>query len=358
MALTAQQRAQFLQAKLRALITEQWSVDPSTLTAVPFPAAAGFVAATTGVGWVLVPEKTVNADPMDSRAPGQRLLDGWLGGAVVWRHRQGLHTLNVLGDLDSPADARRNALLKSPLSLFVVVGRSVVPMQSAPYVPAPAPDAVTMLQAETIVAGGADAVIEGGVLRAEVLGLEVGRVVSAGEADDGVPRLEVGVGRHDRLAQSMMYGGAADVLVGLREAVGAVRTHRAAHRGTHPANQLSRERWMRDVLCAQPDLVGCRRLEPVASTEEPALKVSSPACAVGETVGGESMIIGCSVGVDLHAPFVVADTAAFLGGSYVHRRLVVPEGDDLPAVRLAAASMAEPIEVVTVTKNWPDFTPQ
>ena len=358
MALSPQLRAQLLQAKLRALIVEQWNVDPSTLLAVPFPAAAGFVAQTTGVGWVLVPEKTVNPDPMDSRAPGQHLLDGWLGGAVVWRQRQGLHTLNVLCDLDAPADARRNALLASPLSLFVVVGRSAAPMEPAPFVPVSEPDAVTMLLADTIAAGGADAVVEFGVLRAEVLGLEVGRVVSADEADDGVPRLEVGVGRHDRLAQSMMYGATADALVGLREAVGAVRSHRAAHRGAHPANQLSRERWMRHLLCLRPDLVGCRTLRPVPSTEEPALKVASPACAVGETVDGNSVIVGCSVGVDLHAPFVVADTAAFLGGSYVHRRLVVPEGDDLPAVRLAAGSMAEPIEVVTITKNWPDFTPQ
>ena len=358
MALSPQQRAQLLQAKLRALIIEHWNVDPSTLVAVPFPAAAGFVAQTTGVGWVLVPPKTVNVDPMDSRAQGEQLLDGWLGGAVVWRERQGLHTLNVLGDLASPADARRNALLASPLSLFVVVDRSVAAMEASPFLPVPAPDAVTMLLAETILAGGADAVVEHGVLRAEVLGLEVARAVSSFEAEDGVPRLEVGVGRHDRLAQSMMYGAAADVTVGLREAVAAVRTHRAAHRGAHPANQLSRERWMRDLLCAQPSLVDCRTLRPVSSTEEPALKVSSPACAVGETIEGGSIIVGCSVGVDLHAPFVVADTAEHLDGSYAHRRLVVPEGDDLPALRLVARSLGSPVELVTVSKDWPDLTPE
>ena len=154
----------------------------------------------------------------------------------------------------------------------------------------------------------------------------------------------------------MMYGAAADVNAGLREAVAAVRTHRGPHRGAHPANQLSRERWMRAVLCAQPGLIGCRSLEPVSSTEEPALKVASPAIAVGETVDFESIIVGCSVGIDLHAPFVVADTAEHLGGSYAHRRLIVPEGDDLPAIRLVARSLRDPIEVVPITKEWPDLT--
>ncbi len=356
MALTPQQRAKFLQAKLRALIIEQWHVDPSTLVAMPFPAAAGFVAQTAGVGWVLVPEKVTNPDPMDSRAPGQQLLDGWLGGAVVWRQRKGIQTLNVLCDLSSAADARRNAFLESPLSLFVIRDRSIAPMQPSAFTAVPPPDAVTMLLAPTIAVGGADAVVEHGVLRAEVLGLEVGRVVSASESDDGIPRLEVGVGRHDRLAQSMMYGAAADVNAGLREAVAAVRTHRGAHRGPHPANQLSRERWMRAVLCAQPGLVGCRSLQPVQSTEEPALKVTSPAIAVGETIDGESVIVGCSVGIDLHAPFVVADTAEYLGGSYVHRRLILPEGDDLPALRLVARSLSAPIDVLPITKDWPDLT--
>jgi hypothetical protein len=351
MALSPQQRAQLLQAKLRTLIIEQWNVDASILVSKPFSAGAGFVATTTGVGWVLVAEATIEVDPMDVHAPGPGLPSGWLGGAVVWRERQGLHTLNVLCDRPSPADARRNELLASPLPLFTISARTISPMESAAFVPVPEPSATVMANRSVITASGADAVVEHGVLRAEVLGLEVARVATS-EYNDG-PHLQVGVGRHDRLAQAMMYGNALDVSIGLREAVEAVRTHRKGGAGAHPANQLSRERWMRDLLCAKPAAVACTALVAVSSTEEPGLKAMSPACAVGIDANGNDVIIGCSVGIDLHACLIIADTALASGRSYARRVLVVPEGDDLPAIRLLAGSLREPIEVVTVPKDWP-----
>ena len=84
MALSPTQRAQLLQTKLRALIVENWNVDPSSLVGEAFPIGAGFVAATTGVGWLLVPAITIDADPLDAEALRPALAAGWLGGAVVW----------------------------------------------------------------------------------------------------------------------------------------------------------------------------------------------------------------------------------------------------------------------------------
>lgn len=347
MALSPQQRSQLLQAKLRALIVEHWNVDPGALVARTFPAGAAFVAVTTGVGWVLVAEVTVNADPADGHAPGPSLPAGWLGGAVVWRARHGLTTLNVLADRSDPDAARRNELLASPVALFAVTGRAIASMTAEPYDMPGEPDAVTMLLADTIVECGADAVVEHGVLRGEVLGLEVARVTLD---DDGVPGLEVGVGRHDRLAQSMMHGvgSGGDVAVGLREAVAAVRSHRAPDRGLHPANQLSRERWMRHIICRTPSIVGCETLAPVSSTVEPKLKLASPAVAVGTRADGSPIAVGCTVGVDLDASLVTADSAP----DGVACILVIPEGDDVPAVRLVASALRRPVEVITVPRLW------
>ena len=349
MALSPTQRAQLLQTKLRALIVENWNVDPASLGGEAFPIGAGFVAATTGVGWVLVPAITIDADPLDAEALRPALAAGWLGGAVVWRQRHGLHTLNVLCDLADGGGARRNMLLGSPLGLFVVNGRQTTPMIAEPFVPATQPDAVTMVHVDTITACGADAVVEHGVLRAELLGLEVARVMI--DQHDGVARLHVGVGKHDRLAQSMMHGSEVDSVVGLTEAVGAVRAHRRIDAGSHPANQLSRERWFRIALCASPDRIGAVSLTPTESTVVPTLKLATPAMAVGRADDGRPMVVGASAGVDLDAALVVADVAAVLGLADAHRVLVVPNGNDLPAVRRVADACG--VQTVTADVPWP-----
>jgi hypothetical protein len=347
MALSPQQRASLLQSKLRALIIENWNVDVSSLVSHPFPAGAAFVAATTGVGWVFIADVTIETDPTDGHAPGPTLPLGWLGGAVVWRARHGLSTLNVLADRTDAASARRNELLAAPLGLFVVSGRTPSPMVAEPFVEPPAPDAVTMLLADTITSCGADAVVEHGVLRGEVLGLEVARVT---HDDEGVPALEVGVGRHDRLAQSMMHGvgSGGDIAVGLREAVAAVRTHRAPDRGLHPANQLSRERWMREIVCRTPSIVGCASLQPISSTVEPQLKVASPAIAVGTRADGSDVAVGFSVGVDLDAALVLRDSVP----SATAALLVLPEGDAVAAIHTVASALRESVHVMTIEREW------
>ncbi len=97
---------------------------------------------------------------------------------------------------------------------------------------------------------GAEPVFEHGVLRGEVLGLEVARVVG--------DQLQVGVGRHDRLARAEMYPD-QDLGRALDEAVGAVRARRRLGEPRHPANTLARGRWLRSIVCARPELVGAQR---------------------------------------------------------------------------------------------------
>jgi hypothetical protein len=226
--------------------------------------------------------------------------------------------------------------------LFNVVGRSLTPVVATAFVEREYPTAMVELFSGVITHAGAEPVVEHGVLRAEVLGLEVGR---AELDEDGVPQLSVGVGRHDRLAQAMMYG-VAEVGRSLSEAVGAVRSYRRGDAGIHPANQLSPERWLRDLVVAQPGLADVDdRLTAVSGTIEPRLKVPSPAYALGPDV-----LVACTVGVDLDAVAAAADAALFHGVNRI--RLLTPAGDDVPAIRELAAACRLPVALVTVPRDW------
>ncbi len=62
-------------------------------------------------------------------------------------------------------------------------------------------------KADILRAAGLDVVVEQGVVRGEVLGLEVARVV---RAEDGSAAIEAGVGRFDREAGALLNAGAAE----------------------------------------------------------------------------------------------------------------------------------------------------
>jgi hypothetical protein len=196
-------------------------------------------------------------------------------------------------------------------------------------------------------AHGAEPVLEHGVLRGEVLGLEVARVV------DG--HLQVGVGRHDRLARAEMRPD-EDIGEALDEAVGAVRARRRLGEPRHPANTLARGRWLRSVVCARPELVGARDLVPVEpplpwfdlpeAGAAPALGTSSP--------GARPLVVVCSVGVDLDLVPTAADSR-LIHCPGAELAIVVPEGDDVPVTRALAAMLANPADVRVVRNKWEDL---
>ena len=199
-----------------------------------------------------------------------------------------------------------------------------------------------------IEAAGAEAVVEAGTMRAEVLGLEVARVM---RDVDGVAQLAVGVGRHDRLAQAMLYG-TDDVDVSLRTAVASVLDHRHGSAGSHPANQLAAQRWLRVVLVKNPHLAGARALRPVTGTVEPRLKRHTPAMAVGTRHDGSPVVVAATVGVDLDALSDAADARAVHAEPTTPLVLVLPDGDDLDAIHRLAARLASPATIVTVPRDW------
>ena len=145
-----------------------------------------------------------------------------------------------------------------------------------------------------IEAAGADAVFEHGVLRAEVRGFEIGRVVEV----DGVETLAVGVGRHDREAHRMAH----EVTDPVAALAGLVRQIDAGRRAGAPAglaSALSRERWLRWVTVRRPELVGARALSPVDPPDvRDDLRAVSVAPALGVTSDGAPAVFAFSVGVD------------------------------------------------------------
>jgi hypothetical protein len=201
---------------------------------------------------------------------------------------------------------------------------------------------------DLLVAHGAEAVVEHGVLRGEVLGLEVARVV------DGV--LQVGVGRHDRNARLDMRPG-EDLGAALDETVAAVRERRRAGAARHPANTLARGRWLRSVVCASPGLAGAASLRAVAP---PLPWFDLPEAGAAPCVGmgedGSPVVVVCSTGVEIDLVPTAADCRRLYspGASLV---LVVPEGDDLPVTRSLAAALARPADVRTVSRDWESLSP-
>ena len=177
---------------------------------------------------------------------------------------------------------------------------------------------------------GLEVVVEEGILRAEINGLEVARVVPAD--DEGDARLEVGVGRFDREAFAMVNAGLQDT-----EALAKAADDRARHPASrthrcHQLNQLAPERWLRAGLVADPSPLGLHDLEPI----EPALprtnlKDRGGASALGVDADGRPVVVTCSYGMELDlVPSAADDRAMHAPGARLV--LAVPARDVHPVI--------------------------
>jgi hypothetical protein len=268
-----------------------------------------------------------------------------LGGALTWAWSTGAIDVHVLAPADAAGTlARRAQAFTDPPVVHMVSGRQVVAAAPAPL-PAypPLPDS-----AEPFVAlfaqAGAEPVVEQGALVAEVLGLEVARVV------DG--ELEVGVGKHDREAQKLMHADRQpfDALV---DAVAAVKELRRPGVPTHPMNQLAASRWLRAVVCARPSLVGAAHLAPVSSTVARAdLRLPAPAPAAGVDADGRPVVVVCSTGIDVDLVPAASDERLAAPNPGARLVLVLPEADAHRVTRDLAAALCDPAEIVTVPADW------
>jgi len=194
---------------------------------------------------------------------------------------------------------------------------------------------------------GVEPMVEHGIWRGEVAGLEVVRVVDDPELGNHV---QVGVGRFDREAGVLLH---ADQPQGesLAAAADLIRAHRRPGTGAHPLSTLCRERWLRRDLCIDPSPVGLVDLESVDPADQRAnLRDPAPAPALGTDSDGRRVLVVCSVGVD---PQIVSATAALVLRETPARVVVaLPDRDILVPVEQALARLRVPVNVVGVVCGW------
>ncbi len=326
-------RSSLLSAKLSALVLAH--VGPGERASVPFPGGAGLIDGSSS--WVLV-----EGDPLKAFGP-----------ALVWAARQGADDVHLLVDEDAAVLARRATCFAPSPSVWQIDGRALLPVAPAPpAAPLPAPSAPSL--AELLVDADLEVVVEQGIVRGEVRGLEVARVVH-GASTAGMPLdepiLEVGVGHADRELTAMLHGGLSP-LDQLARVVEIVRAQRRPGAERHPLNQLAPERWLRSLLLEDPARIGLRRLRPVEpAVARPNLRDTAVAMAAGEADDGARVVVACSVGVDLDLVPASADTRLSVDPE-ARLLLVVPERDAHAVTRDLAARLVRPAEVVTVDDHW------
>ncbi len=126
-----------------------------------------------------------------------------LGAAIIWALRAGASELNLIAENGAAVMARRAGEFTLPIRVFESDGATVRAAVAAAPLPRVAPDPAHLALIPTIEAAGAEALVEHGVVTGEVRGLEVCRVVDGAA---GRPRLDVGIGAHDREAFAMIHG--------------------------------------------------------------------------------------------------------------------------------------------------------
>jgi hypothetical protein len=331
MSAASARRAHLLGLKLRALVRDHLS-DASVGEAVAFPPGSALLHG--DAAWILLDEQ-----------PASRL-----GASLAWATRHGAEAVHVITETGSGVLARRAAELSTPIDVWHADERALLPAVPEPF-PAERPVPADHLQfAELIESGGADPVAEHGVLAGEVRGLEVCRVV-----DDPLPaepRLEVGIGAHDRDAFAIIHGNVPPVEA-LAGVVDKVEQHRRMDAPPHPFNRLARERLLRWQLVGDPSTVGATTLGPVAPPV-PRLNVKDavPCVAAGRDADGGALVVVCSTGVDLDLiPFAAdarleAESHSDAGGE-VRLVVVTPARDRVKVTEQLAALLRRPCELVT-----------
>lgn len=282
----AARRSRLIGIKLRALVRDHLADDT---VAEPVAFAPGAALLHEGAAWIYLDEQ-----------PARRL-----GAALAWAVRAGATGLNLIAEEGTGVLARRAPEFALPIAVWHADERALLPAVAEPLLPPAQPPASHAAFRALIVAGGAEPVVEHGVLAGEVEGLEVCRVVD--DEFTGEPRLEVGTGAHDREAFAMIHGDVPTV-DSLTRIVSAVAERRRLDAPPHPLNRLARERLLRAAVIASPELAGATELAPMAPpVPRQNLKDAVPCVAAGRAADGTSLVVVCSVGVDLDLVPFAAD---------------------------------------------------
>ena len=275
------------------------------------------------------------------------------GPALVWADRQGAREVHLLAAEAADVLARRASLFEPRPVVWQVQGTEFVAAEPAPVRALPVAIGTPELS-QLLVDADLEVFVEEGVVRGEVLGLEVARIVhgtSTGGVPLDAPMLEVGVGHADREMTAVIHAGLQPVDQ-LRRVIEIVRAERRPGADRHPLNQLAPERWLRALLVADPGRIGLASLRPADPAEpRPNLRDRAVAIAVGQDADGDDVVVACSVGVDLDLVPAAAD-ARLLHAPHARLLLVVPERDAHPVTRALAGRLQPPAEIVAVPDEW------
>lgn len=272
-------KSQLRSLKLRALVRDHLGRS-SDDGIVPAVFARGAAVRDDAACWLLVEDQ----------------IGRGLGPALLWALKEDAGHLNVLAESGTGTIARQAEYFEHPISVWHVDGRTLIPAVAEPFVEAPSPSPEHRAFIELIVQGGATPVVEHGIVRGEVMGLEVCRAVD--DQVTGEPRLEVGMGAHDREAFAMLHGNRPTVDA-LADVVENVKLHRRPGAGPHPFNRIAPERMLRATLLDNPGLVGATRLEP-SDPPVPRTNVldTVPCVARGADERGHDVVVVVTSGAD------------------------------------------------------------
>lgn len=246
------------------------------------------------------------------------LIDGdatrSLGAVIAWSAANGIgKPLHILCEQNAGIVARRAGFMTADVTVWQVDDRSLSPAEPARHIESAAPSVRHMSFAPLIESGGAEVVIEHGVVLGEVRGLEMCRVVD--DPFTGESRVEVGLGAHDREAFAMVHGH-LPTEDAMRQVITAVLPHRSFEADHHPFNRFGVERLLRWNAMQDPASVGCASLAPA---EPPVLRTNVkdavPCVAVGIDADGDTVAVTFVNGIDLDAVPFALDAADRLGAS-------------------------------------------
>jgi hypothetical protein len=259
-----------------------------------------------------------------------------LGKALAIADSEGADGLHLIVDANETIAARRAGGFAADIHVWRLEGRSLVEARPAPMPDETVPDVPLEMLGE-LRAAELDVATEHGIVRGEVLGLEVARIA----ADP--PTLNIGVGIYDQEAFAVINAGQA-TNVSLARVRDEVLSKRRPGADSHPFNRLVRERWLRALAVRDPSSVGVEELLPVAPlVERGGLKEVRPCAALGHD-GAEPVLVVFSSGIDLD----LIPTAAELAVHHQPQRIVlaVAERDRHPVTGRMAALLAWPMTFV------------
>ncbi len=327
------ERASLFEAKLRGLVRGHLDVE---IEIIESPGSAGGFVASAGF---LLTDDGGN----EGRTGSLGLAERTLGPALLWAEKQGFTSLNILADPEIAGHLARRArsFVAGPeIAVFSIVGTALVRAEPSPILEVPELTATEWSFAGLIAEGGARAVDDHGRIVAEFAGLEVARVILDRQSDrPAIPLLEVGVGQADRELHQLVHRD-LDPDAGLRRAIAAVAPHRRPGAAPHPLNRLARERWIRSTILDDPSVIGLVAAEAVAPLRpRNTLLGTQPVAAVGRRADGSTVVVVCSVGVEVDLAAEAADYRAREAPD-AELIVVIPPRDRYPVVERLVGRLA------------------